>query len=243
MLFPASRKPLRSAALIAATIASPVAAQETAPIPGDAEDWAVRQTEKAQAFAPALADLQAEAVERVSWSKTIEPCAAPPETLRLYGLQPATADRMVAQGIMDGRYHGGWTFYGETGCPETPVLRFLYVAEADGRHMMVVVNRGEVISTPSMMKETSALAGAKAYEAARRADPDCSVESVVMRRTEIAATDRNLSAPVGGARFAGGWSENWRFSACGEMVDVTVRFDADGKGGTTARIAEVDVDA
>lgn len=233
-----------AAALAAGFALSSVAhAQETAPLPGDARAWAAAQVERAAPHAPDLSGLREEALLRARWSKTTEVCAAPPESIRLYGLQPAHADRLVAYGILDDAFQGGWTFYGETDCEETPVLRFLYIAESSGDHLLLVVNRGEVISTPSMMRETSAVAGADAYEAARALDPDCGIETVGMRQTSVIAADPQLSAPVAGARFGGGWSELWRFTACARGVDVTVRFEADGKGGSRAAIQNVQVGA
>lgn len=233
-----------SAALLAAlAVIFPAAAQETAPLPGEPRAWAAAQVERAAPFAPDLSELRSEALLRARWSKTTEVCATPPESMRLYGLQPAHADRLVAYGILDDAFRGGWTFYGETDCEETPVLRFLYIAESSGEHLLLVVNRGEVISTPSMMRETSAIAGADAYEAARAYEPDCGIETVGMRQTSIVAADPQLSAPIAGTRFGGGWTELWRFTACARTVDVTVRFDADGKGGSRAAIQNVEVGA
>src|SRR3546814_5545144 len=81
-----------------------------------------------------------------------------------------------------GAFEGAWTFYGKTGCKETPLLRYLYIAETEGEHLLLVVNRGEAISTPSQMRETSKVAAKAAFEAARKARPDCEVESVGMRQ-------------------------------------------------------------
>ncbi|MBZ6379312.1 hypothetical protein B5C34_08425 [Pacificimonas flava] len=227
------------AALTCALLAAPAASQFTAEFPGDPRVWAQEQERRSAAHTPQLADLRSEALLRARWSKTMEACAAPPNITRLYGLQPAHADRTVANGILDDAFHGGWTFYAETDCAETPVVRYLYIAEKSGDHVMLVVNRGEVISTPSMMRETSALAGAEAYEAAKRLDPDCGVESVGMRQTSVLEADPALGPAVAGARFSGGWRELWDFTACARDMAVTVRFDTDGKGGTTARIEDV----
>jgi hypothetical protein len=221
--------------------AAPVLAQATASVPGDPQAWATAQVAAAAPYAPDLETLQEEALLRARWSKTMEVCAAPPGEVRLYGLQPAHADRLVANGILAGAFHGGWTFYGETDCAETPVVRYLYIAETSGQHVMLVVNRGEVISTPSMMRETSAIAGADAFDAARAEVPDCAIESVGMRQTGVVSADPNLSPALAGTRFSGGWRELWQFTACARGVDVTVRFDADGLGGSTARIETVEV--
>ena len=55
----------------------------------------------------------------------------------------------------------------------------------------------------------------------------------------MAATDGDLSPMQFGTRFAGGWSEAWDFVACGRRATVTVRFEADGKGGASARVTDV----
>ena len=217
---------------------TPAAAQSTAEVPGDARSWFAARTAAAAGDAPALADLETEALLRARWSATTQVCAKPPERLRLYGRQPATADRLVTNGILDGAFTGAWTFYAEIDCPETPVLRYMYIREADGGHIMLVVNRGETIATPSMMRETSAIAGAEAYDLARARQPGCEVKSVGMRTVRIDDTDGMLGPAIAGTRFSGGWSEVWRFRACDQDVDVTVRFDTDGKGGTVARIAD-----
>ena len=232
---------LAVASLAALLPVFPVNAQATVDLPGDPVQWARSQTDKAAPLAPDLSKIEDEAVWRASWSTTVEPCAAPPQSMRLYGLQPAHADKLVAESILAGTVEGGWTFYAETGCPQTPVLRFLYLAETDGQHLLLVVNRGEVISTPSMMRETSAIAGADAFEAAQARVPACDISTVGMRQTRIIDADPSLGPPVAGTRFAGGWTEGWRFTACGLPVDVTVRFDTDGKGGSTARIQNVSV--
>ncbi|MGB3721703.1 MAG: hypothetical protein WA979_02650, partial [Pacificimonas sp.] len=162
-------------------------------------------------------------------------------TVRLYGLQPATADRLVTNGILDDAFAGAWTYYAETDCPNASVLRFLYVLEKDGDHIMLVVNRGNTITTPSMMRETSAEVGADVYAVAKARQPGCEVEAVRMNGARVAATDGALGPMVAGTRFSGGWSEIWSFRACQQDVEATVRFDADGKGGTAARVTNIDV--
>lgn len=220
----------------AAQTASP--ATEPQAIPGDPIRWFAERTAAAESRRPALDDLRVEAIDRARWSTTTAACEAPIDDVRLYGLQPAIADELITNGILAGAFVGGWTFYGETGCAETPLLRYLYIAETDGRHLLFVVNRGEAISTPSMMRAASALAGAEAYYLARARRPECDVKSVGMRQTAITATDGNLSAPVAGTRLTGGWTERWGFTACGYDIFVDVRFDSDGKGGADARIME-----
>ena len=220
------------------SFAGPAHAQATTEVPGEPVEWFSQKVEEAASLAPALADLQEEALLRARFSVTTRVCDNPPKTMRLYGLQPAVADRTVANGILEEAFVGAWTFYAETDCPQTPLLRYMYVLEADGDHIMLIVNRGQSIATPTMMQETSELAATEAFDTARARQPGCDVSSVGMRATRIEATDNALGPDIGGARFTGGWSEIWNFRACQQDVEVRIRFDTDGKGGTNARILD-----
>jgi len=221
-------------------LALPAAAQQAADVPGEPASWFAEKEAAGAARAPDLDALTAEAFDRARWSTTTHACKSLTR-VDPYGLQPATADRLVSEGLKAGAFDGAWTFYAKTDCAETPLIRYMYIAESDGRHLLIVVNRGEAISTPSQMRETSKLAAKAAYDKARERDPKCEVTSVGMRQTRIAATDGNLSAMQFGTRFEGGWSEAWDFVACGRRATVTVRFDADGKGGANARVADVSI--
>lgn len=221
-------------------VAVPAAAQQAADIPGDPAAWFAEKEAAAAARTPVLDALTAEAVDRARWSTTTHGCKTV-KRVDLHGLQPATADRLVSEGLKAGAFIGAWTFYGKTDCAGTPLLRYLYIAEADGRNLMLVVNRGEAIATPSQMRETSKLAARAAYDRAKADAPACEVASVGMRQTRIAATDGDLSAMRFGTRFQGGWSEAWDFVACGRRATVTMRFDADGKGGAAARVTGVTI--
>lgn len=224
--------------LLQILIAVPAAAQQAAVVPGDPAAWFAAQEVAALPYTPRLETLSAEAFDRARWSTTTQVCKHLTR-VEPYNLQPATADRLVSEGLKAGAFLGAWTFYAKTDCAETPLLRYLYIAEADGRHLLLVVNRGEAISTPSQMRETSKLAAQAVYDRARESQPACEVSSVGMRATRIASTDGSLAPMQYGTRFAGGWSETWDFTACGRRAVVTVRFDADGKGGANARVTDV----
>jgi hypothetical protein len=227
-------------ALLLVVVAAPALAQQAAEVPGDPEAWFAAKEAAGAARTPELAVLAAEALDRARWSTTTQGCARLTR-VEPYGLQPATADRLVSEGLKAGAFDGAWTFYARTDCAETPLLRYLYIAEVDGRHLLMVVNRGEAIATPSQMRETSRMAAKAAFDHARQAVPACEVSSVGMRQTRIAATDGDLSAMRFGTRFAGGWSEDWDFVACGRRATVTMRFEADGRGGATARVVRVEM--
>ncbi|WP_374594739.1 hypothetical protein [Sphingosinicella sp.] len=219
-------------------LAAPAAAQQAAEVPGVPAEWFAAKESAAAARAPDLDALGKDVLDRARWSTTTQACKTLTRT-EPYGLQPATADRLVSEGLKAGAFVGAWTFYARTDCTETPLLRYLYIAESDGRNLLLVVNRGEAISTPSQMRETSKLAAKAAYDSAKQQQPSCEVTSVGMRQTRIAATDGDLSPMQFGTRFAGGWSEAWDFVACGRRATVTVRFEADGKGGASARVTDV----
>lgn len=227
-------------ALLLSFITTPALAQAAADVPGDPAQWYAAKEAAAASRTPNLALLELEVFNRARWSTTTQGCKRLTRA-EPYGLQPATADRLVSEGLKAGAFDGAWTFYAKTDCDETPLLRYLYIAESDGRHLLLVVNRGEAIATPSQMRETSAIAAKAAYDRAKENAPACEVTSVAMRQTRIAATDGNLSAMQYGTRFSGGWSEDWDFVACGRRATVTMRFDADGKGGAKARVQNVTI--
>ena len=158
-------------------LAFPAAAQQAAEIAGDPAAWFAEKEAAAAARAPDLQALTAEAVDRARWSTTTAACKSL-KRVELYGLQPATADRLVSEGLKAGAFVGAWTFYGKTDCALTPLIRYLYIAEADGRNLTIVVNRGEAITTPSQMRETSGIAAKAAYERAKQEAPACEVSSV-----------------------------------------------------------------
>jgi hypothetical protein len=219
---------------------TPALAQQAAELPGDPAHWFAEKEAAGATRAPDLAALAGEAFDRARWSTTTQGCKTLTR-VEPYGLQPATADRLVSEGLKAGAFVGAWTFYARTDCAETPLLRYLYIAESDGRNLLIVVNRGEAIATPSQMRETSRAAAKAAYDLARKDAPGCEVKSVAMRQTRIASADGNLSPMRFGTRFAGGWSEDWDFVACGRKATVTVRFDADGKGGAAFRVLDVSI--
>ncbi len=229
---------MRSLIPLTLLLAAPAAAQQAAEVPGDPAVWFAEKEDAAASRMPNLEALTPEVLDRARWSTTTQACKAL-NRVEPYGLQPATADRLVSEGLKAGAFVGAWTFYARTDCAETPLLRYMYIAEADGQNLLLVVNRGEAISTPSQMRETSKIAAKAAFERAKQQQPSCEVKSVGMRQTRIAATDGDLAPMRFGTRFTGGWSEAWDFVACGRRATVTVRFDADGKGGASARVTEV----
>ncbi|MEO0500006.1 MAG: hypothetical protein AAF205_05525 [Pseudomonadota bacterium] len=212
-----------------------------ASVPGSVREWYAARIGASASRAPNLNALEEEALLRARWSVTTRGCAAPISTLRLTALQPAHADRLVAEGIRDGAFVGAWTFMADTDCAEVPRLRYMYVLETGGGHIMLVVNRGDSLTTPSQMREASASTATRAYNVASAGLPDCNLESVGMVDAEILQADGALGAPVAGARLTGGWSERWTFQACGRTLTTDLRFDADGKGGATANMIRTDI--
>lgn len=147
-------------------LAAPAMAQEAADVPGVPAEWFAAKESAAAARAPDLDALAQDVLDRARWSTTTQACKALTRA-EPYGLQPATADRLVSEGLKAGAFVGAWTFYARTDCAETPLLRYLYIAESDGRNLLLVVNRGEAISTPSQMRETSKLAAKAAWDRAK----------------------------------------------------------------------------
>lgn len=179
---------------------------------------------------PALAEIQPEALAVLQGNARAERRCAP-SSVALERLESAAATRVITQAVLSGEAKNGWTVYGRaSGCP-TPFLgRFMVIRMADDSLRVVLVNEGETLANPSLMRDTGYVAATAATLAVRRRYPRCAGEGLSMGPTRIADRSR-LGAYSHGAYFSGGWSEVWSFRVCGHRVEVPVSFTADAQGG------------
>jgi hypothetical protein len=204
-----------------------------------AQDAAYRQLlerTNAAAPAPALAAIQPEALA-VLQGNAREERRCVPTSVALERLQSATAARAITEAVLSGEAKNGWTVYGRAGgCPTPFLARFMVVRMADDSLRVFLVNEGETLANPSLMRDTGHLAAAAGTAAVRIRYPGCDDSDLSMGPTRIADRSR-LGTYSHGAYFSGAWSEVWTFRVCGHRVEVPVSFTADAQGG-----ADYDID-
>lgn len=180
--------------------------------------------------ADALATLQAIAKQKSQ-------CV--PTGLRMERPTPATADRMAIQSIQAGKLKNLWLAYGNAiGCPDASKIRFIVLQLPDGSVRARVVNQGESIASPSLMRDTSAGAALAAWNAVKGVDSTCDGRDLDMTNTKVSLKSADLSPDFYSARYRGSWEEVWTFSVCGRQAAVPVSFKADGTGGAYTNVSQ-----
>jgi hypothetical protein len=198
-----------------------------------AQDAAYRrflEQTNAAAPAPSLQALQAQALDMLQGNARVEGRCAP-SAVRLERLESATATRVITQGVRAGELRNGWTMYGRAeGCPQPYLAHFMVLRLADNSLRAVLVNEGETLTNPSLMRDMGHLAALAATNLVRRTDPRCDGAGLRMGPTRVVDRSR-LGAYSHGAYFSGSWSEAWTFLVCGRRVEIPVTFTADANGG------------
>jgi hypothetical protein len=185
---------------------------------------------EAAAPPPALAALRPLALETLRGNARAEGRCVP-TALVLERLESATAVRVITEGVRAGELRNGWTLYGRAaGCPAPFLGHFLALRMADNSLRVVIVNEGETLANPSLMRDMAHLAAAAATSVVRRANPRCDGADLRMGPTRIVDRSR-LGAYAHGAYFSGSWREAWTFTICGRRVEIPVAFTADANGG------------
>ena len=160
-----------------------------------------------------------------------------PTAVAIDAIAPATATRLVTEGINTREIKNGWTAEAKLkGCPAAPPSRLIVLRMADGKLLVRVINIGETLTTSSQMRDSSAGAAMAAVTAIRKADPVCEGDGLAMGDTKVVSRGADLGPDVYGTRYVGSWREVWRFSACGVEADVPIAFKADGSGGVISDI-------
>lgn len=154
-----------------------------------------------------------------------------PTALALEPPQNAVATFVIAQAVVAGQIKNGWTAYGRpAGCPASPPVRFLVLRMADDSLRAFVVNEGESLANPSLMRDASVPAAVAAFSVVRGSNPTCNPSDMRMGPTRVAERT-GLGPNYHGAFYAGSWREIWTFTVCGRTVEVPIVFTADGEGG------------
>jgi len=184
----------------------------------------------AAAPAPSLQALRAQALDMLRGNARIERRCAP-TAVTLERLESATAVRVVTEGVRSGELKNGWTMYGRAlGCPQPYLAHFMVLRLADDSLRVALVNEGDTLANPSLMRDMGHLAALAATNLVRRTDPRCEGSDLRMGTTRIVDRSR-LGTYSHGAYFSGSWSEAWTFLVCGRRVEIPVTFTADANGG------------
>ena len=192
--------------------------------------------------APTPASVNAEAMTLLKTMVERKEAACLPTDIAVGEIRPATASKLAAAGINSKQLKNIWTTFGKLeGCPSAAPARFMVIRMADNSLLVRMVNTGETLTTTSQMRDTSASAAMAAMIAVRNAVPDCKGDDMSMGDTRIATRAPDLGPDFYGARYAGSWSEVWRFKVCGREADVPLDFRADGTGGVYSNIPGAEV--
>ncbi|HKR25324.1 MAG TPA: hypothetical protein VJS15_08705, partial [Allosphingosinicella sp.] len=134
---------------------------------------------------PPAAAVRAEALATLQGNARAEGRCVP-TGIEMRPLETAAAVRAVAEGVRDGQVRNGWTAYGNaTGCPAPHLGRFFVLRLADDSLRVFIVNEGETLANPSLMRDTGALAASAATAVVRRANPSCDGRDMRMGPTRI----------------------------------------------------------
>jgi hypothetical protein len=186
---------------------------------------------------PAAAEIDAGAIEILQeMARKNGGCV--PTGVAMEPPQRAAATRLVAQMVRSGQIRNGWTAYGRpAGCAAPSRVRFIILRRSTGELLVRVVNIGESIASPSLMRDSSAIAAAAAFAAVHKAHPDCAApEATKMDRSRVVGKSSDLGPDYHGARYAGSWQEAWTFTVCNHRAEVPINFIADGQGGANWNI-------
>lgn len=147
-------------------------------------------------------------------------------------IMPATSDRFVFTGIVQGRVRNGWTLLvTHPECDAAPV-RYLAVQYANGSLTTTRINRGESLAHDSLIADTLPLAAIQAAATLTRAGNQCDMAaSKRLGVIRLREQDPDPGQAHYGVRYSGSWSEVWPIEICERTVEVVVRFTADGDGG------------
>jgi hypothetical protein len=155
-----------------------------------------------------------------------------PGALALERLASATAMRAVTLSVRSGEVRNGWTVYGRaTSCGAPLLFRFLVLRLPDNALRVLIVNEGESLANPSLMRDTSTAAVQATLAVLRRTMPSCNGQDVQLGPSRVVSRGAGLGPNVYGAFFRGTWREAWTFRMCGRRVEMPIDFTADAEGG------------
>ncbi len=152
--------------------------------------------------------------------------------IMLVAVEPATADRYVFTEVAFGRMKNAWTAtVRHDGCDNAPV-RYMVMQKADGQMSAIRVNRGVSYAHDSLIGDTFPYVALAAHPVLDRAGIKCNTDAQAkLGVIRIEKEDTDLGPSVFGIRYIGSWTEVWPIELCKRIVEVPVRFTADGDGG------------
>jgi len=180
--------------------------------------------------------LEAE-VRRKAEGIYIDKDTCPGSPVIIDSVRPATADRHAFNALVHGTIRNAWFVSTRMpGCDEVPV-RYMIMQDVDNGLRTIRVNRGVSKAWESLFGDTLPSVQLAAAAALRREGVTCSGdEKTSLGITRIASEDPDLGQEVFGIRYSGGWGEIWPIVTCDRVVEVLIRFRADGDGGAFTHI-------
>lgn len=169
--------------------------------------------------------------------KAADPAVCTPTDASHTPPQPATADRMIFNAVLQNQAKNGWTILSSSKICGVVSQRFVIARMADDSLLAIPANYGESFVTSSQFRDTAmqAVMAATANTPALR-DEKCRTSRPEGIETRVIAKGSDLGPDVFGGRYAGNWQEEWVVRQCGMRVAVPISFTADGDGGVYTRI-------
>jgi hypothetical protein len=113
----------------------------------------------------------------------------------------------------------------------------MIMQDVDNSLETIRVNRGVSHAWESLVGDTLPSARLAASAALQREGIDCSGEDgTSLGVTRIASEEPDLGEETFGIRYSGSWTEVWPIETCNRIVEVLIRFTADGDGGAFTHI-------
>ncbi len=148
-----------------------------------------------------------------------------------------TGDPFLFSGILDGSINNAWRVYALLkGCGDALIQRYVVIDMKEGKRVALPVHPGRSLATLKIVRDTSPNAGVQALAVVKRRKPDCDGKDMALVAIQIANEEKDLGPEVYGVRYVGSWTESWKLKTCGIVVDVPIRFTADGDGGAYTNI-------
>jgi hypothetical protein len=209
-------------------------------VPAAAQDAVVLELyERVNRTHAAPSDAEVSAALEAMWTrlKTQDPATCIPGEISRTPPQPATADRMIFNAVVQDQAMNGWTtIVTSSGCPVTR-QRFVLARMKDGTLNAIPANPGDSLTTSSQFRDTMRQAMMAMKNLPDMRTPACRDARIDRVETRVTSRAADLGPDVFGARYAGSWQEEWTLFSCGKQAIVPIGFRADGTGGVFAQIA------
>lgn len=163
-----------------------------------------------------------------------------PTSVVIESVSPATAVRLIFQGILSGTIKNGWIVVARHPDCDGDVVRYTIVQDAAGELSTIRSNRGLSLANESLISDTWPLALLQAEATLKRDRIVCEGSVANLGIVRLINKEPGIGSDVFGVRYSGSWSELWPINLCGRTVEITVRFTADGDGGAYSNLKGVE---